>query len=734
MVNSHQQQQNISNSLEKRRISRAIFYIKRVIDDFEKFVAFSIATTNVKEVNHSYENKNKEFIADARIKAKEILDTYNHQFNAFIAKKSIDAAITDSLIRECFLLWDTINKQSNSANYYASNCIEENWGDPTYCRQLFEQITEYHRRIFAGLNANRKKYENTLNSLFNYYCNTSDLSDDDCLLYRQMVINSNDSNMQIGNLVQPLLVSALTLNNLKFYSEQNMQLLAESIESPNMQVKARALTGVILVIDEYSVRYKYFEELRQITMKLKAAYSSMLLQSLLALIRTTETEHLNDIMNNEIVPEILKRTSEMSDKEKRTIDIEKLIGNPDWTDYKNSLEHKIIQLSELQAEGSDVAYNTFKNQKNFPFFKKHSNWFIPFDKKWSDIPKMFDKSSIQIERLFSSQCLCDSDCYSFCMTFSAFSDSNTLDLNNLIARNMPDKEENSGDIDLGNKDTMATTINNYVHNLYRFYKLNLMRDSDVIDNVVNYHKSVIPLLFGDNSGQQMEIANFYFNKQQYKPALDMYEGLSNSTPSSELFQKMGFAAEQLGNNEQALRYYTIADTYSPDEQWTLKRMLACTKDSLLQNKIYQKLLAHDENNRTALLGIAQNHSDNKEYDQAMDIYYKLDFLYPDSLVIQRRLALCAVKKGDYDTALRYWDKINRQNNNCNDLINTAHTYFIKGDRQAAIDIYKRAWEADEKKSDFWSIFRNENNILNDMHVSDEAIHWLEEILINELYN
>ena len=214
MVNSHQQQQNISNSLEKRRISRAIFYIKRVIDDFEKFVAFSIATTNVKEVNHSYENKNKEFIADARIKAKEILDTYNHQFNAFIAQKSIDAAITDSLIRECFLLWDTINKQSNSANYYASNCIEENWGDPTYCRQLFEQITEYHRRIFAGLNANRKKYENTLNSLFNYYCNTSDLSDDDCLLYRQMVINSNDSDMQIGNLVQPLLVSALTLNNL----------------------------------------------------------------------------------------------------------------------------------------------------------------------------------------------------------------------------------------------------------------------------------------------------------------------------------------------------------------------------------------------------------------------------------------------------------------------------------------------------------------------------------------
>ncbi len=712
--------QNISNSLSKKQISRAIFYFKRWNQQFSNNAGYNRET----DIQH-------------------IADTYNSYLDTFINRTDNTDYNLNPLILDCYRLADTmqLNELKADDNTYESQQLihAQRPQSAEELKSTLDQIRTYNHEIEVQLSPNRIKYEENLNRIFLYFWLNEQFSKESAGLYRKYIINSENNEYQLGTLIQPLAISALTLNLLRNFSEDNLLLLTEAVASPDIVVKVRAYIGIVLVIAKYNQRYNLFqkftitinEEIINRPKRLDNVYSVII-----DLIRTLETEQLSQMMNDEIVPEILKRNPEKNLKEGTPIfDIETLIGNPDWTDYKNSLEYKIVKLSELQAEGSDANYKTFQPQKHLPFFQTLSHWFLPFDTEWSNIAHLFKQSSLPIEKMLRSRFLCDSDCYSFCFSFAYFTSKSQKDINDVIARNIPTDDDDDDEPDFKQDNRLAIEMHNYIHSLYRFFRLNAFDIDNAFDNITDYPDTIIPILFKDDYDRQLETANFYFNKQQYQPALNLYRKLQQILPSAEMFQKMGYAEEHLGNRQQALRYYTIANTYTPDNVWTLKRMIACSDNEEQRADIFDKILHIDPDNKQALMGKAKQLANNQDYDQAVELLYKLDFLYPDTPAIERLLAICAAFRHDFDTSIKYWNKLNQKEENSNDLMNTAHTLFIQHKIPEALTYYKQAWEKSTKKSDFWTSLRKDTQtLINDFNLTEQEIHILNEILINSLYN
>jgi len=716
----------IISTLEKKQISRAIFYLKKWADE--------ISTDYYSEDN---------FISDTHITLlRDIEQTYNdylEQFDFENATPQTDEIIINLTI-QCYQLADYYKRIYSE---YAKQTIEErlmfNY-QPVDINSTFEKIIAYNHQIDLQLSPNRKQYESNLYSVFNYYWlyfrhqNANHEPIDDITPYKKYVVEALDNDYQLGDDVRPLVISALTLNILRDYSEEHIIYLIEALDSPNITVKSRAYVGLVLIISHYYNRYKVFPHFKQIIDeeiinqpdRLKVIHTVTI-----DLIRTLETEHIRQIMSNEITTEIEKK---LPDIQNGIISIDDLTANTKWSDYENSLQNKLIKLQELLHEGSDIHYNTFYQQKKLPFFNNIAHWFLPFDPQWSDISQVYIHFPRQLQNVIGQQLMCDSDLYSLHLAIAYLSNSNQDGIKQFLVNNLPDISEETEEKDFNHEQHLfANTVNNYIQNLYRFFKNSIFGIEDYFNDIPQYATTIIPLLFKSSASAQYEFANFYFNKEQYAPALSLFKSLETEMASNELFQKMGYSAQKQGDKEQAFKYYTIANTFTPNDLWTLQHMVACTTDSQQLHDIYDNILQLDENNQNALLGKALLYMKRQQYEQAINIYYKLDFIYPDTLTIERQLAICAMYKQDFSTAIRYWNKITDDTTNSNDLINKAHTYLLQHDITNALQTYQSTWQATEKKSDFWALLRSDEQMLLTLGLTHQQFHYINEMLINELY-
>ncbi len=727
----------IIDTLEKHQISRAIYFLKVWAKDIESYYHNSSDLDSNPNYDHTDHNNLVRY---------EELDSIEQRYSTWLTSISNQAETSETestvnhIAAECYIL----------ADYY--NCLYFDYANDTFEQKqmhieraahkdlatLLDKISTYHHQISLQLSPNRKQYEDNLNNLFNYfwlYFGASNANyESDIALFRKIIINTTQNDYGYGELAQPLAVSALTLNILRNFSEDNILLLIESLDSPNVRVETRAYVGLCLIIGHYYNRYNIIKRFTQIIDEEIIHNSERLKKcqlTLKGLIRTLETEHLSQILSNEVEAEIAKKVKDINASDFK---IEDLTANTDWSDYSNSLENKIIKLQEMLFEGSDIHYNTFYRQKKLPFFNSISHWFMPFDSQWSDIAIVYKSFPQQLQKVVNIQYMCDSDLYSLHLAISFLSTNNQDNIKQFLSNNLPDMSDEDEGIDFNHAEHLfADTLNNYIQNLYRFFKNNPFYMNDFYAEIPNYASSIIPILFKSDDQTQLDLANFYFNKEQYQPALSLYKSLEQTMASNELFQKMGYCAQQDLDIVQALKYYTIANTFKPNDLWTLKHMIACTYNTQQKISLYENILQIDEDNQWALLGLASLYVQMESYDQAISIYYKLDFIYPDTLNIERELALCAMHKHDFSTALRYWNKITEKSNNNEDIIYKAHTYLLQNDLPQAIKTYTEAWQLTDKKSEFWSSLRSEEHNLLKFGLSEKQFHYINEILIDRLY-
>ena len=82
--------------------------------------------------------------------------------------------------------------------------------------------------------------------------------------------------------------------------------------------------------------------------------------------------------------------------------------------------------------------------------------------------------------------------------------------------------------------------------------------------------------------------------------------------------------------------------------------------------------------------------DLKRYDEALQRFYKVDYLKPDYHKAWRAIAWCAFLAGRHDKASQYYTRLAESGNDGTDLLNAGHNSWVQGNVSQAVDYYRRS--------------------------------------------
>ncbi len=529
-----------------------------------------------------------------------------------------------------------------------------------------------------------------------------------------------------------LAISALTLSLLYFFCPRKIMLLFDALMMKQEQVWERAFIGLILVLSIYDHRLKFYPEVasRVKTLPEIEGFDSVFKTIIIQLLRSgVETQILQERFEKELLPEMERLTPKLSEK----LDLDSLMSddifdeeNPDWAKLMPEEEeffNKMSEFSMLQLEGADVLHSAFSKMKNFPFFMRLSNWFMPFYSGNQSIISMLEEIGMQEEEartfvdvLSQAKYMCNSDKYSFCYQMEFLPElqrKTTIELFKMEANATKEVMETEALSDpMGNS---RQVIIQYVQDLYRFFKLYPYRDQipDVFGDNLLFHKKEF---FGWIASKPLyhEIGDFYFGRKLYAQALDVYTVIEDYDKDPQLLEKIGFIYQKKKDYQTALEYYKKAELFEPNKKWLMKKIAFCSmKSGHFEQALfyYNTLLEQDPEDTKIIINIANCYLNMEDYEQALQYYYKVDYYSPDNPKVLRPIGWINFRHKNLDKAQKYYDKVIETSPRPVDFVIAGHIYWIKGERDRAIGLYKQGYAQYENKDQFEKIFFEDTDIL-----------------------
>lgn len=552
------------------------------------------------------------------------------------------------------------------------------------------------------------------------------------------------SNPDIREREKCLFISALMLNLFERFDAKKIKILMNHATHENPMISQRAIVGLIISMQMYDVRWEFYPECQQQLDALSEnpSFRKSVLTIIKQLIRSRETEKISKKLNEEIIPEMMKFNSLAGKK----LNMDELMGltedfsekNPDWKKEleESGLANKLQEYSNLQMEGADVFHSTFSHLKSFPFFYEMGNWFLPFDTDYSELLDLFaksDKDSVLYNAILNSGHMCNSDKYSFCLSLLQMPESQR----NMMTQRFGAESEELKQLQ---KEAMALnpTINEevisnqYIQDLYRFFKLHPSRNSffDVFKLRINFYdkKSIAPLI--SDIADMRQIAIYCFDKNFLAEALKVYELIAlQEQDDSSTWQKIGYCRQMLDNLSGALDAYLQADLIKPDNSWTIRRIAQLYRsekkpDMALQ--YYLKLQTLVPENISVELNIGHCYLDLGEYEKALNTYFKVELLDGgDNTKAWRPIAWTALLLGKYDLSINYYQKILKNNPSANDFMNAGHLELILKHKKNALNYYQQALKMQNNNmQEFISAFLPDEEILISAGIEKEFFNLL----------
>jgi tetratricopeptide (TPR) repeat protein len=525
-----------------------------------------------------------------------------------------------------------------------------------------------------------------------------------------------------------LMVSAITLSLQRYFEEAKLSLLIEAYKKAEDQVWQRALVGVLITLYQYKDRIHLYPKLKSELEELHEGFSieKHVETAIIQFIKARDTEKIAQKFQNEILPEMSKIQKRIYDK----MDIKDIIPdalqedkNPDWENvFQDSpgLMDKLEEMSMLQMEGSDVFMSTFAMLKQFPFFNEIENWFRPFHKEDPEIDTLLghDDEASDItaltESIEKSSIMCNSDKYSFCLNLKHVPQRERKMMVEMFSMEAKAMEEIADDDKLLRKPNFERVVfSQYIQDLYRFNKLYFFRDQfyDVFGTEADFHSASFFNWLIKDVATIRNIGEFYFEKGYYEDAIEVFKQIDTLPENIELWQKIAFSYQKLGDFDNALQYYLRSDLTDIKKPWNTKKIALCyNRLGNYQKAIeyYQEAEKMEPENIQIQANLAHNYFDMKDYENALKIYFKVEYLAPDNLKILRPIAWCSFMLNKPGNAKKYYEKIADADRTKYDLLNLGHAEWCMGNKQKAIDYYKLsvtkanmdlAWFADELNAD-----------------------------------
>ena len=555
------------------------------------------------------------------------------------------------------------------------------------------------------------------------------------------------------NDTQALLTAALLLSLQICFDRRKLMMLMDLAAHASMTTSMRALTALALAVDRHRLRISLDAEL---SARLKLLTDDAWMASQLpvicgAVIRERNADDLTHRMQQTILPEmnrfghLLKEKMDKPDKSESELDMEELLSDTRLTD-------RMMKFQQMQTEGEDVYLATFEWQKGDLFFSDVSNWFLPYDERHTlltDAPASSGEGkSLSLKKLIAAMTgLCDSDKYSLCRSLSRIG-GNAPDM--FIHPGTTDEalDEAVSELKEANRHRQAfLVINEFVQDLYRFFKLCPRRQEfgDVFALSPRFDSHPLLSAAFDTPECLVEMAALHIRHPHYilerrqdncREALRLLDKAAGFTENDfNALRLRGYCHEQLNELPAALEDYRKADVLRADNRWVLRHWATCC-DGLGQPReactIWQRLAALDKGNLQYQLNVGHMYMAQKRWSEALNAYYKAEFLFPDAEKTRRPLAWCSTLLGRFDQAEEYTQKILRQNPTANDWLNAGHLAWLRGQLREAVTRYAQGAALMADRDGFLSLFDRDLPLLQEAGLDESEIPMMRDSLLDAL--
>jgi len=625
--------------------------------------------------------------------------------------------------------WHTywLKENSSREQSLAGKSIIETVDDLVFKEELDEWLRQAGAVSLDPESDYSRKHRQLLTDIFNHLWLTDSYGEAENELIRVV--------MQSGKFEwheHSIFVSAITLSTLRFWDAGKIKILASLYREKTDQVSERALAGLLLALFRHDRRIHIYPEVENLLRELSddSIFREHLKITILQIIRSGETEKISKKLHDEILP----RVAELKPRLEEKLDLENLLPedlmegkNPDWSDmFKESedLYRTMEEFSKLQMEGADVYMSAFANLKNFDFFRSISNWFMPFYPDHEAIDVLYRDEVLSggtnelAEALYKTPFICNSDKYSLVLNLQHLPASQKEMMLKVFRMELEGLEQmKDEEIGLDPTKGFKTNVTQYLQDLYRFFKLSPYRKEfdDVFRGTLDFHNSSLFGMVFNDSESLSTFADYYFGKDLYNEALDLYTELINDSPEeAQLYEKAAYCYQQLAEYEKALGMYRRAEILDR-KIWTLKKIGFCNRrigkhgEAL---KYYMEAEQMDPGNMHTLAMIGHCYLDMEDYDAALKYYFKVEYNDPKNLRILKPIAWCYLVQGKYEQSKKYFDKIGQAGMTGHDYINAGHLALCMGERMKAIEYYRRSIvEGKMSKSDFQDIFDEDAEML-----------------------
>lgn len=504
-----------------------------------------------------------------------------------------------------------------------------------------------------------------------------------------------------------LFVSALTLSALRSFDERKVELIFDLFDKHEEQVWQRALVGLVYVLYFYDSRLELYDKLMERldsysgNNEMERNIEAIIIQT----IKSKETEELTRKWEQEILPEIMKMRPNIEKK----LDLENIVSdkfledkNPDWQKvFEDSpdLLDKIQEFSKMQMEGSDVFMSAFGRLKHFPFFQRISNWFIPFYKENPDVQSATEGQddvnlSPLVEKLESSNFMCNSDKYSFCLNLQYIPEEQKNTMMHLFNEEMKQMDEIGQDEEMLNSFARTKSIyTQYIQDIYRFFKLHPLKNeiADIFAYKMDIYNTTFYNRLVQNTEVRRNISEFYFERNHFDQAVEVFKNLDEQQRNTaEVTEKIAYSYQRLGNYQDALNHYLKAELFDTNKSWITKKIALSYRYLNQPEKAleyYQEAEKLEPENLYIQAYIGHSLFQLQRYEEALKYYFKVEYLAPENAKIRRPIAWCSFILGKFDTAENYLHKLLEKESRYSDHITLGHVYWCMGDLERAQQSY-----------------------------------------------
>ena len=558
----------------------------------------------------------------------------------------------------------------------------------------------------------RTNYELLLPEFFGHFWLTTVYRTEEKTLFSQVMEKEYP-----GNIEKSIAISGLTLNLWRTFDESKLTLLFDACQIEDQQIKQRALVGLCFIMAKYNQFLPYFPSVRNRLVLL--ADDNHIVENfqniLIQIIATAETEKITKKMQEEILPEVMKISPMLKDK----MDTDSLLNtdewneeNPEWQEMldKSGVSDKLKELSELQLEGADVYMSTFSLLKSFPFFSEFSHWFLPFNPHYSEVNDLFrTEDKTLISAFLNNNLMCNSDKYSFCLSILQMPESQRGILKQSFKMEAEQLDEMAKDEAILTPDLVSKNISKqYIQDLFRFFKLNTQHAdfSDMFAFSLFMHRSYLFDILSSNSNFKTNIAEYYFLKNHYSQALELFEVIQHETsPTAPLYQKIGYLYQQTSQFAKAIDAYLKADFIHPDDIWTVRKIALCYRLSGNFEKALEYYLHADylkPNQSGVLMQIGHCYLELRKFKEALNSYFKLDALEGENIKVWRAILWCSFVSGNIQQAQYYVNKLmDNLEPTSQDYLNAGHVAWCQRKIKEAIEFYRKSLNLHQNN---WEIF------------------------------